>query len=102
MAIDGIALSVATVAITSTAGAFYQMLPPISEVRRRSVGDPDFAADVRIGEAVASAIALAIGGIASNLSGSPTPVMVAAIFALMLSLIYEWTLRSNGPEKSYA
>lgn len=94
---DPVTLSVTTVAITTAVGAFYQMLPPISEVRKRSASEPEFAADVRVGEVAASAIALGIGAIASSLSGSPTPVLVSGIFALGFVFLYESTLRGDRP-----
>lgn len=94
---DPITLSVTTMAVTTSLGAFYQMLPPISEVRKRSAGDPEFAADVRMGEVMASSIAIGIGGIASSLSGSPTPALVSVIFAASLVFLYEITLRNEHP-----
>lgn len=94
---DPVTLSVTTVAITTAVGAFYQMLPPISEVRKRSTDDPEFAADVRVGEVAASAIALGVGGIASSLSGSPTPALVSLIFAGGFIFLYESTLRGERP-----
>lgn len=93
--VDGVALSVATIAITSAMGAFYQMLPPISEVRKRNESDPGFAADVRVGEVAAASIALGIGAVASGLSGSPVPVVVAGITALGLVVLYESVLHSD-------
>lgn len=97
MAVDQVALSLAVASLTSAVSAFYQMLPPISEVRKNSVGDPTFAADVRVGEVAASIIALGIGSIASSLSGSPAPAVVAAVMSLSLIALYEVTLRSDHP-----
>jgi hypothetical protein len=94
---DPITLSVTTMAVTASLGAFYQMLPPISEVRKRSTGEPEFAADVRMGEVMASAIAIGIGGIASSLSGSPLPAMVSVLFAGGLVIMYETTLKADRP-----
>lgn len=94
---DAITLSVTTMAVTSSLGAFYQMLPPISEIRKRSADDPEFAADVRMGEVMASAIAIGIGGIASSLSGSSTPALVSIAFAASLVFLYEMTLRTERP-----
>lgn len=94
---DPITLSVTTMAVTSTLGAFYQFVPPISEIRKRSTSEPEFAADVRMGEVMASAIAIGIGGIASSLSGSPVPALVSVLFAVSLVTMYEMTLRSNRP-----
>lgn len=98
MAVDGVALSVTTVALTSSVSAFYQMLPPISEIRKRTADDPAFVADVRIGEVAASAITLGMGAIASSLSGSSTPVVASAILALGLVFLYESVLRQHPVE----
>lgn len=99
---DPVALSVTTIAITTAVGAFYQMLPPISEVRKRNADDPDFAADVRIGEVAASVIALGIGGIASSLSGSSVPALVSVLVSVSLIVLYESTLRGDRPFEKVA
>jgi hypothetical protein len=97
MAIDPIALSVSTMAISTTLGAFYQFMPPLSEVRKRNVGDSAFAADVRTGEIMATALAVGVGGIASYLSGSPVPAILGVVLAFALVGGYETTLRSYRP-----
>lgn len=97
MAADALTLSVTITAATTSIGAFYQMLPPISEVRKRSIGEPEFAADVRMGELMASAITIGMGGIASSLSGSPIPALVSVFVAVGLVTMYESTLRTSRP-----
>jgi hypothetical protein len=97
MATDPITLSVTTMAVTTSLAAFYQMLPPISEVRKRSSAEPEFAADVHMGEVMASAITIGIGGIASALSGSATPALVSILFAVSLITMYEITLKADRP-----
>lgn len=97
MAVDPIALSVATVAISTSMGAFYQMLPPISTVRKNSVNDPGFAADVRVGEIAAASIAVGVGAVTSSLAGSAVPIVTSLVMAAGLILLYESTLRSNRP-----
>lgn len=94
---DPVTLSVTTVALTTAVGAFYQMLPPISEVRKQATTNSSFAADVRVGEIAATSIALGIGAISSSLSGSPTPIIVSAVFALGFIFLYESTLRGDRP-----
>lgn len=94
---DPITLSVTTMALTTSLGAFYQMLPPISEVRKRSAGESEFAGDVRMGELMATAVTIGIGGIASSLSGSSTPAILSLLLALALVGMYEYTLRSDRP-----
>lgn len=98
VAVDGVTLSLTTVGITSTVSAFYQMLPPITEIRKRTNDDPTFAADVRIGEVAASVIALGLGAIASSLSGSSVPVLASAVLAGGLIFLYEFVLRSRPVE----
>lgn len=97
MSVDPIAMSVATLAISTSMGAFYQMLPPISEVRRKSADEPGFAADVRVGEVAAASISLGIGAITSGLSGSNVPIIVSVVMATGLILLYESTLRADRP-----
>lgn len=93
--IDGAALSVATVSITTSITAFYQFLPSISEVRKNSPNDPEFAADVRMGEIAASIIALGVGAVFSSLAGSAIPVFGSLIIAAGLVFLYENILRGN-------
>lgn len=88
----------ATLAVTQGITAFNSMLPKISEVRKNHPADnPDFAADVRMGEIAASALTLGVGCIASSLTGSPAPTIVAALTCLVLIILYESTLRANRP-----
>lgn len=53
--------------------------------------------DVRMGEIAASSITLGIGVIASGLSGSPIPIIVGAVMAGFLIVLYESALRYEGP-----
>lgn len=100
--VDPVTLSTTTIAMTTAVGAFYQMLPPISQVRRESEANPEFAADVRVGEVAASVIALGIGAIAGSLSQSATPVVVSIMLSASLVFLYETTLRSNRPMEKTA
>lgn len=97
MAIDPIALSVSTMAISTTLGAFYQFMPPIAEIRKRGTSDQSFCGDVRIGEVMATTLAVGIGAVASYLSGSPVPALVGIVLAFALVAGYETTLRANRP-----
>lgn len=99
---DPVALSTSTLAMTTSLGAFYHMLPPISEVRKNSAANPEFAADVRVGEVAASVIALGIGAIASSLSQSNAPIVTSLILAGSLVALYEITLRTERAMESVA
>ncbi len=92
---DPATLSVATVAITTSLGAFYQMMPPISEIRSKSDKDRHFAANVRVSEAMAAFIALSVGGTFSALTGGNVPVYMSALFAAGMIGFYEYTLRTS-------
>lgn len=85
-------------AVTQGVTAFSIFLPKISEVRRNTPEhNPDFAADVRMGEVAAATLTLGIGAIASSLTGSPLPAIVGVITTFVLVAIYESTLRADRP-----
>lgn len=88
----------AMMGITQGVSTFNQFLPPLHEVRKHTPqGDPEFAADVRVGEVAASALILGIGAVASSLTGSTAPIVVAALTAIGLIILYESTLRTVRP-----
>ncbi len=87
----------ATLAITQGVSVFGQFLPPLTEVRKRNAADTEFAADVRLGEVAAAGLVIGIGAIASSLTHSTIPIVVATITALGLIFLYESTLRANRP-----
>lgn len=90
--------SVSLLAVTSSVGMFTSFLPPLSDVRK-TVGEPDVANDVRLGEAAAAALAIAIGLMASSMTGSPVPAMLAIVCVGSLVIMYESILRSTPKEK---
>src|SRR6266540_5110625 len=79
--------------VTASVTAFTTVLPKIGEVRRAST-DSDTARDVRMGEAAALGMTVAIGVTASSLSKSPVPAMVGIVSALALVLMYESVLQT--------
>lgn len=88
----------ASLAITQGISNFHSFLPPISEIRKKNPQDnPDFAADVRMGELAAVSTTVGIGAIASSLMGDPLPTYVAIIVSALLVVLYESTLRGNRP-----
>lgn len=95
---DPVTLSVTTLALTSGISAFTQFMPPITEIRKKSLADAEFAADVRVAEVAAASVCIGIGGVASSLSESSTPVWVSVFVAAGLIGLYEYVLRSPGAQ----
>lgn len=92
-----------TLAISQAVGAFNTFLPSISEIRKNDpVANPEFAADVRVGEVAAVTITLGVGAIVSSLTGSSAPTVVALVACLGLIVLYETTLRAERPLESKA
>ncbi len=92
---DGLTVALATTAISTSLGAFYQIMPPIAEVRTKSDSDPTFRANVRVSEALAAFIALGVGGSISALTGNNVPLALSAVFAAAMIGFYEYTLRTD-------
>lgn len=87
-----------TLAISQAVGAFNAFLPPLSEIRKNDpANNPEFAADVRMGEVAAVSITLGVGVIVSSLTGSSAPSVVALVASLGLIILYESTLRADRP-----
>jgi hypothetical protein len=98
MPVDPGILGPATLAISSGVSAFQSFLPKLSEIRKASPSDdPSFAADVRMGEVAAVAVTVGVGAVASSLTGSPTPAVVAVVIAVGLVVMYESTLNADRP-----
>jgi hypothetical protein len=88
----------ATFAVGQSVTAFISFLPKFSEVRQKSPrDDPDFAADVRMGEIAAVTVSMGIGTISSSITGSPIPIVVTLLVCLILVTLYESTLSANRP-----
>lgn len=92
----------AALAITQGVAAFNSFLPPLSEVRKGSVDNPEFAGDVRMGEIAACALTVGVGTIVSSLTGDPVPVYVAVVVSIGLVIMYETTLRKDRPMEAKA
>ena len=103
MPIDPGLIGPTTLAISQAIGAFQSFLPPISEIRKNDpMNNPEFTADVRMGEVAAVSITLGVGVIVSSLTGSSAPAMVAIIACLGLIVLYESTLRATAPMEGKA
>lgn len=94
MSVDPSIWGSTTLAMTQAFTAFNTFLPPLSEVRKRSVDDAAFAADVRLGEIAGAGLALGFGALTSGITGSSTPVIAGALMAIGLIVLYESVLRS--------
>lgn len=95
--VDPSVIGPATLSMTQAFTAFNVMLPALSEVRKHDLTDTEFVGDVRLGEMAAAGLALGVGAIASSLTGSSTPIIVSAVMAGGLVLLYESTLRASRP-----
>jgi heme O synthase-like polyprenyltransferase len=88
-------------AITQGVGAFNNFLPKLTDIRKEDPkNNPEFAADVRMGEAAAVGLMVGLGGISSVMHESPIPLIVAIFTAVFLVMLYEATL--NGRPFSHA
>lgn len=81
--------------VTQSVAVFTALLPPFSDVRKANPADRDARADVRLGEAAASALVIGIGIMASGLTGTPAPAVASVVCALVLVGLYESVLQHN-------
>ena len=68
-----------SLAITQAVGAMNSFLPPLSEVRKKSLEDSEFCGDVRLGEVAVFAVTVGIGVIVSSLTGSSVPAVIGSL-----------------------
>jgi hypothetical protein len=85
----------AMLAVTQSVTLFTAMLPPLVEVRQGSQDDPEFAGDVRTGEAVAALLTVGVGAVASSVVGNAVPFAISVFAAATLVGVYEYTLRGK-------
>lgn len=101
--IDPSLIGPTSLAITQAVGSFNAFLPSLAEIRKNDpASNPEFTADVRMGEVAAVSITLGVGVIVSSLTGSSAPAVVALIASLGLIVLYETTLRAERPLESKA
>lgn len=87
------------IAATQGIGMFINFLPKYSDIRSSVPGmDSSMKADVRMGEAAASAVTLGVGAILSSLTKDSTPMIIASVVVIGLIVLYEITLRSLPEE----
>lgn len=86
----------ATLVLGQSIGAFGTFMPKFTDIRAAHPStNPELAADVRMGEVAASAITIGVGAIASSLTGSPAPMIVGILTALVLVSVYEGALNAD-------
>lgn len=88
-------VSTSILAMTQAIGTFTTFLPPLTEVRRKSMDSPSFVMDVRVGEIAAAGLTIGVGAMISSLTKTTTPTLVAAVTAAGMILLYEMTLRAT-------
>lgn len=86
------AISASLMAGTTAIAVFTGMVPHMAEVHAASVNS-DTARATRVGEVASAAIVLAVGLMASSLTHSSAPIMVAVAACLILAGCYETVLR---------
>jgi hypothetical protein len=90
------AIGPATMAITTGISLFQGLLPPLTEIRKKDpASDPEFAADVRMGEFACVAILVGVGAMTGTMVGRMTPFTVAILMGAFLVCLYEWALRGR-------
>lgn len=82
-------LGPASISLGSTTSAFIAFLPSFTEVRRAAPDDEGMTKDIRLGQIAAVAVAMGTAVIVSSLSGSPAPVVAAAVMCVVLILCYQ-------------
>jgi hypothetical protein len=97
VSVDPAIIGITMTAVSQSANAFAQYLPKLTDIRKTDPGDPSMIGDVRIGEVAAVTLTLGVGVIASGLTGSPVPAMVAALTCVVLLALYETALRGDKP-----
>lgn len=94
---DAQTASLTMLAVTSSVGLYTSLLPSLSDVRKAN-NDPTVTNDVRMGEIAAGSLAVSIGLLASTMTGSPAPAMVAVVCAVGITLMYESILTATPKE----
>lgn len=90
MITDPATLSAATLSIGQTVVAYQAFLPRLADVRKGD--DPDTRADVVLGQFTAGGVSLLVGVLLSWMTGSPVPVMVSVMMALLIGFAYHYAM----------
>ena len=85
----------ALLAVTQSVTVFVAFLPPLSDVRKASMSDTEFVADVRLGEMASAALTVGIGATVGAMIGTGVPFAVSILSAIALVALYEYALRGK-------
>jgi hypothetical protein len=97
MPLDPAIIGLTMQAVSQAASAFAQYVPKLTDVRKAEANDSSMIGDVRIGEIAAVTLTVGVGVIASGLTGSPVPSIIAALMCLVMLVLYESALRGDRP-----
>jgi hypothetical protein len=97
MPLDPAIIGLTMQAVSQAASAFATYVPKLTDVRKAPPGDTSMMGDVRIGEIAAVTLTVGVGVIASGLTGSPVPSLIAALMCLVMLALYESALRGDKP-----
>lgn len=77
--------------------AFKDVLPPITEVRKRSSDEAGFRAELRAAELLASAVVLVGATSVTAITGDQSPLWLGLATVVVMVAIYETTLARPAP-----
>ena len=86
----------AFIAVTQGINVFNTLMPPLDDIRVSDPSDMHMSQSVRTAEWAGTVITLSLGILASALSNSSAPFVIALIIVGVLVFIYERTLRLKG------
>lgn len=92
---DSALIGVSTLAITQSFTIFNAFLPPLTDVRRMTIDNPNQVTDIRVGEIASASLVIGIGGALCYLMKRHEPMLFAVIAAAGLIGIYEFALRTD-------
>ena len=93
---DQLGTAFAVTAMGTTVSVFPAFLPRLEDVRKCDKNDKNMAGDVRLGEVASVGIALTVGFMLSQMSGSSLPLFTAALICAVIVGVYEFALSSKA------
>lgn len=88
-------LAPSSLAVTQAVGLFSAFLPKLTDVRRANANDPEWAADVRLGEFAALGMLAGIGITMASITGNNLPLIISILMGIFLTIIYEYALHAS-------
>lgn len=89
---DAMGTAFAVTAMGTTVAVFPAFLPRLEAVRKCGKDDRDMKGDVRLGEIAAVGIALTVGFMLTQMSGSKLPLFTATLISAVIVGVYEYAL----------